>query len=60
MSSVFQPMLFGLLICVVFPFALIGVSSSELASRWQERHALLASAGTAVCLAGAWFAFLIY
>ena len=49
-----------LLVCISFPFAMIGVESADRKQRLEESQSLLVSACTAVCAAGAWFAVLMY
>jgi hypothetical protein len=56
----FELALLCMLVCTVFPFALIGVASSGLEQRWQEGRSLLVSACAAICVAGAWFAAMLY
>lgn len=53
----FEAMLLCLLACMVYPVALLGTISTDLAR--HERLALIVSAGVAFCLAGAWVAILL-
>ena len=60
MSSWFDLAVVCLLACISFPFALIGVVSSDRGQRLPESQSLLVSACTSLCAAGAWFALLMY
>ncbi|MBI2318537.1 MAG: hypothetical protein HYY28_09485 [Betaproteobacteria bacterium] len=54
----FELTLLCLLTSMVFPVALLGAISTGIAR--HERLALLASAGLALCVAGVWFAIMLY
>jgi hypothetical protein len=56
----FELELLWLLMCITFPFVLIGVHAFDFAQRWIGRRAIVLSASTTLCVAGAWFAILIY
>lgn len=56
----FELTLLCLLAFTVFPVVLLGAISSDLAQRWNERRALLVSAGVALCVAGIWVVVMLH
>jgi hypothetical protein len=56
----FELLLLCLLVCIAFPFSLIGVVLSDRAQARSERQSMVLSAGAAVLVAGAWFAVMMY
>ncbi|MBI4289873.1 MAG: hypothetical protein HY661_00170 [Betaproteobacteria bacterium] len=54
----FELTLLCLLTCTAFP--VVFAISSEFAQSWNERVALLVSAGIALCLAGIWVMVMLY
>jgi len=59
-SILFETTLLAMLTCTVFPVVLLGAISSDLAQSWNERLALLVSAGIALCLAAIWVAVMLH
>jgi len=59
-SILFETTMLALLTCMAFPVVLLGAISSDLAQGWNERLAIVASAGTALCIAAIWVAVMLH